>query len=94
MSKTKFSADFTRDAVLQITERGYPVSDVSQQLWVSSHSLCAWKKKFWQLSSGDDKGAVIRRLKRELSRVSEARSSSRTPEWQPPSLGQTCSHRC
>ncbi len=28
MSSTKFSDDFKRDAVAQITERGYPVREV------------------------------------------------------------------
>ena len=37
MGKTNFSDDFKRDAVLQITERGYPVSEVSQRLGVSPH---------------------------------------------------------
>lgn len=32
MSKTKLSDDFKRDAVSQIIERGYSVSEVSQQL--------------------------------------------------------------
>jgi transposase len=52
MGKTNFSDDFKRDAVLQITERGYPVSEVSQRLGVSPHSLYAWKKKFSE-PSGD-----------------------------------------
>ena len=73
MSKTRFSDDFKRDAVLQITERGYPVSEVSRRLGVSPHSLYAWKKKFSQPSGSDDKDAEIRRLKRELMRVTEER---------------------
>lgn len=35
MSKSNFSEDFKRDAVRQITERGYRVSEVSQRLGVS-----------------------------------------------------------
>jgi transposase len=50
MGKGNFSDDFKRDAVLQITERGYPVLEVSQRLGVSPHSLYAWKKKYSQLS--------------------------------------------
>ena len=73
MGKTNFSDDFKRDAVLQITERGYPVSEVSQRLGVSPHSLYAWKKMFLEPSGGDDKDAEIRRLKRELTRVIEER---------------------
>jgi len=73
MSRTNFSDDFKRDAVLQITERGYPVSEVSRRLGVSPHSLYAWKKKFSQPSGSDDKDAEIRRSKRELIRVTEER---------------------
>lgn len=36
MGTSNFSDDFKRDAVAQITERGYPVSEVSS-VWVSSH---------------------------------------------------------
>jgi transposase len=73
MVKARFSDDFKRDAVAQITERGYPVAEVSQRLGVSQHSLYAWKKKFSRPSGGDDKDAEIRRLKRELTRVTEER---------------------
>jgi transposase len=75
MSKAKFSDDFKRDAVHQITERGYPVAEVSQRLGVSPHSLYAWKKKLSKpAGSGDDEQAAeIRRLKRELARVAEER---------------------
>ena len=73
MGKTNFSDDFKRDAVLQVTERGYPVLGVSQRLGVSPHLLYAWKKKFLEPSGGDDRDAEIRRLKRELTRVTEER---------------------
>jgi len=75
MSKAKFSDDFKRDAVHQITERGYPVAEVSQRLGVSPHSLYAWKKKLSKTSvaGGDEQAAEIRRLKRELARVTEER---------------------
>ena len=46
MGKANFSDDFKRDAVAQITERGYPVAEVSKRLGVSPHSLYEWKKKF------------------------------------------------
>jgi len=73
MGKAKFSDDFKRDAVAQITERGYPVAEVSRRLGVSQHSLYAWKKKFSKPFASDDKDAEIRRLKRELARVTEER---------------------
>ena len=75
MGKSNFSDDFKRDAVAQITERGYPVAEVSERLGVSPHSLYAWKKKFSRPSGDDDKDAEIRRLKRELVRVAEERDS-------------------
>ena len=74
MGSNFYSDDFKRDAVAQITERGYPVREVSDRLGVSAYSLYAWKKKFSKASSGDASGdAEIRRLKRELARVTEER---------------------
>ena len=57
----------------QITERGYPVAEVSRRLGVSQHSLYGWRKRFSQPSGGDDKDAEIGRLRRELTRVTEER---------------------
>lgn len=48
-----FTDDFKRDAVAQITERGYPVKEVSERLGVGAHSLYAWKRKFAKTASGD-----------------------------------------
>ena len=75
MGKANFSDEFKRDAVAQITERGYPVAEVSKRLGVSQHSLYEWKKKFAKPpgSDGGDKDAEIQRLKRELTRVTEER---------------------
>jgi transposase len=39
MGQPNFSDEFKRDAVAQLTERGYPVAEVSQRLGVNSHSL-------------------------------------------------------
>jgi transposase len=75
MGTSNFSDDFKRDAVAQITERGYPVSEVSKRLGVSAHSLYAWKKKFAKPADpGEvDQSVEIRRLKQELARVTEER---------------------
>lgn len=44
MGKPNFSDAFTRDAVAQITERGYPVAQVLPRLGVSAHSRAAiWR---------------------------------------------------
>ncbi|NVO29142.1 transposase [Donghicola sp. C2-DW-16] len=45
MGTVNFTEKFKRDAVAQVTERGYPVKEVSERLDVSTHSLCAWKHK-------------------------------------------------
>ena len=74
MGKSNFSDEFKRDAVRQITERGYPVSEVSQRLGVSAHSLYEWRKKYAEVvDKGDEQSEEIRRLKRELVRVTEER---------------------
>lgn len=62
MSKSNFTEEFKRDAVRQITERGYPVAEVSQRLGVSQHSLYEWKKKFAASNAkGNDETEEIRR---------------------------------
>ena len=75
MGAGNFTDDFKRDAVAQITERGYPVAEVSKRLGVSQHSLYAWRRKLSKPSgSADvDQAAEIRRLKRDLVRVTEER---------------------
>jgi transposase len=75
MGKGNFSDDFKRDAVRQITERGYPVAEVSQRLGVSQHSLYVWKKLFGKPAGAGEaeQAAEVRRLKRELVRVTEER---------------------
>ena len=74
MGKPNFSDEFKRDAVHQITVRGYAVREVSQRLGVSSHSLYQWMKKFPAKGKPEtDHEAENKRLKRELARVTEER---------------------
>jgi transposase-like protein len=64
MGTSNYSDEFKRDAVQQITVRGYPVREVSRRLGVSSHSLYKWIKLFAEPSpkpSGTDHEAEIRR---------------------------------
>lgn len=64
----------------EITERGYPVAEVSQRLGVSQHSLYASKRQLAKQVSGDaGKDAEIRQLKRELARVTEERDILKKP---------------
>lgn len=46
MGKANFTEDFKRDAVLQVTERGYPVAEVAARLGISKYSLYEWKKRY------------------------------------------------
>jgi len=76
MGTSNYSDEFKRDAVHQITVRGYPVREVSRRLGVSTHSLYKWMKQFGEpalKSSCVDREADNRRLKRELARVTEER---------------------
>ena len=76
MGTSNYSDDFKRDAVHQITVRGYPVAEVSKRLGVSTHSLYKWVKLFCDPASKTpdaDHEAENRRLKRELARVTEER---------------------
>ena len=94
MSSSKFSEEFKQDAVAQITERGYPVREVSERLGVSAYSLYAWKKKFAKASSGEaEKDAEIRRLKKELARVSEERDIPKKGKACPPLVRGQCRAR-
>lgn len=59
MGKPNFSDEFKRDVVAQISERWYPVAEVSQRLGMSLHSLYAWKRQFAQHAKDDAKDAEI-----------------------------------
>jgi transposase len=80
MGMSNYSDGFKRDAVRQITVRGYPVREVARRLGVSSHSLYKWLKLFAEpvsKSVGVEHEAENRRLKRELARVTEERDIPR-----------------
>lgn len=77
MSQQRFPEEFKTEAVKQITERGHKVSEVAARLGVSQRSLYQWIKarrthlgeRQAQLLQTDE----LRRLKAELSRVTEER---------------------
>jgi transposase len=70
MGTSNYSDEFKRDAVHQITVRGYPVREVSRRLGVSKYSLYKWLKLFGEPSPKQrvDHEAENRRLKRERIR--------------------------
>lgn len=77
MSGLRYTEEFRRDAVAQVTERGYSVLEVSRRLGISSKSLYDWKKQYHKPEPERAKEAVqaseVRRLKAELARVTEER---------------------
>ena len=46
MGTSNYSDEFKRDAVHQITVRGYPIREVPRRLGVSTYSLYKWLKLF------------------------------------------------
>ena len=48
MSGKRFTEEFKKEAIKQITERGYSVAEVAEQLGTTTHSLYAWRKKYYE----------------------------------------------
>ena len=77
MSRNRFTEEFKRDAVAQVVDRGYAVSEVAERLGISTKSLYTWKARLSapakdvRIDTGQTR--EIRRLKAELARVAEER---------------------
>ena len=77
MSGKRFTEEFKKEAIKQITERGYSVAEVAERLGTTTHSLYTWLKKYnlpqpRQVTHVDEQ-TEIARLKAELRRVTEER---------------------
>ena len=79
MSTPRFTPEFKEEAVRQIVERGYPVSEVSERLGVSAHSLYKWVKAVRPDKSQEQAAELIAakseilKLRSQLRRVEEER---------------------
>ena len=78
MSKgIRYTEEFKRDAVSQVTDRGYSVKEVSDRLGISTKSLYDWPKQYSKPESlrveETEQAQENRRLKAELARVTEER---------------------
>jgi transposase len=77
MSAKNFTEEFKIEAVKQVTEQGYPVSEVASRLGVSTNSLYAWVKRYQkpepQRKQDDAIQLEVKRLRQELKRVTEER---------------------
>lgn len=65
MSTQRYSPEFKEEAVRQIVDRGYSVTEVSQRLGVSSHSLYKWVKAV-KVDRTDQQAADLIEAKSEL----------------------------
>jgi len=74
----RFTDEFKQDAVAQVVERGYSVSEVAERLGISTKSLYTWKTQFSQSpqvrAQSTEQASEIKRLKRKLARMTEERN--------------------
>jgi len=79
MSSKRYTDEFKKEAIKQVTERGYPASEVSKRLGVTTHSLYAWlreagvNRESRKTEKQADLSAENARLRAELRRVEEER---------------------
>jgi len=76
-SGKRYTEEFRIEAVKQVTERGYSVTEVAERLGTTPHSLYAWLRRYGettpQQANKTDDQAMIAQLKSELRRVTEER---------------------
>jgi transposase len=83
MSSQRFAPEFKDEAVRQVLERGYPVTEVAQRLGVSAHSLYKWIKAVKSNKSDQyatelvEAKSEVLRLRAQLRRTEEERDISK-----------------
>ena len=74
----RHTEEFKRDAVSQVIDRGYAVIEVAERLGVSTKSLYKWRAQFSRPTrvreAEADLIAELRRVKKELARVTSERN--------------------
>ena len=70
MSGKRYSEEFKIEAVKQVTERGYKVTDVCRRLGITSASLHKWIKLYGDAGSQHQQISEQRSLPRSPSKVS------------------------
>ncbi len=77
MSSQRYTPEFKAEAVRQVIERGYPVSEVAERLGVSAHSLYKWVRAARPKNAEADELAAAKlenqRLRVALRRAEEER---------------------
>ena len=79
MSNQCYTPEFKEEAVRQIVDRGYSVTDVSERLAVSAHSLYKWVKAVKPDKTEEQAAVLIEarsevlKLRAQLKRTEEER---------------------
>lgn len=77
MSGKRYTEEFKIEAIRPVVDRGYSIAEVADRLGTTTHSLYAWKKKYGPDSAEHqvktESNQEIKRLKKELRRVTEER---------------------
>ena len=77
MRRKRYSEEFKIEAVKQVTEAGYSAYDVAERLGTTTNSLYSWIRRYGPESSdfkrASQESDEIRRLKKELKRVTDER---------------------
>lgn len=79
MTRVRFAEEFRDEAVRQVVERGYSVTDVAKRLGVSAQSLYKWVKAVRPTDEDKEKIELVEvrrenlRLRAELARAVEER---------------------
>ena len=79
MGRMRYTEEYKKEAVRQITERGYPVSEVARNLGVAAWSLYKWVEKYSERKDSKKNNQIDElqkenlKLKREIKRIQEER---------------------
>ncbi len=77
MSAKRYTEEFKIEAVKQVVERNYKISDVASRLGVTPKSLHSWIDKYGKPESQhkaiDSQQDELRKLRAQLRRVTEER---------------------
>jgi transposase len=80
MARERFAEEFKSEAVRQVIERGYTVTNVAKRLGVSAQSLYEWVGASSPSDQEKDKAELVKvrrenlRLRAELERAQEERN--------------------
>ena len=79
MSSQRYTPEFKDEAVRQVVDRGYSVTEVAERLGVSAHSLYKWVKAVEPDKTDEQAAALIEarsevlKLRAQLKRTEEER---------------------